>query len=154
MTVREPETRPVAEDEFSRWLAVCDEQLAAGAAPLSPDDLGVPSALRGRLEEEVAWCQIVRQLWPHAADATFDPPVVETPRDETVSREPLPTKLDRFELRHELGRGAFGVVFLAYDPALRRDVALKVPRKEVVLTPELRGTISQRGPGRRRTGSS
>ncbi len=36
--------------------------------------------------------------------------------------------LDRFELRSELGVGSFGYVFLAWDPRLEREVALKVQR--------------------------
>jgi WD40 repeat protein len=50
----------------------------------------------------------------------------------------LPSTLGRFRVRQELGRGAFGIVFLAHDPHLRRDVALKVPRPEALLTPEAR----------------
>src|SRR5262249_51866924 len=44
----------------------------------------------------------------------------------------------RFLIRRELGRGAFGIVFLAHDPHLRREVALKVPRAEVLVSPEAR----------------
>jgi serine/threonine protein kinase len=47
-------------------------------------------------------------------------------------------RLGRFEVRRELGRGAFGLVFLAHDPQLRREVALKVPRVEALVTAELR----------------
>src|SRR5262249_9033304 len=37
-------------------------------------------------------------------------------------------RLDRFELRSELGVGSFGYVFQAWDPLLERVVALKVQR--------------------------
>ncbi len=39
-----------------------------------------------------------------------------------------PVRLDRFELRSELGVGSFGYVFQAWDPRLQRVVALKVQR--------------------------
>jgi tRNA A-37 threonylcarbamoyl transferase component Bud32 len=39
-----------------------------------------------------------------------------------------PVRLDRFELRRELGVGSFGYVFEAWDPRLERVVALKVQR--------------------------
>jgi serine/threonine protein kinase len=39
-----------------------------------------------------------------------------------------PVRLDRFELRSELGVGSFGYVFQAWDPQLERLVALKVQR--------------------------
>ena len=46
--------------------------------------------------------------------------------------------LGRYEIRGLLGTGGHGIVFLAYDPTLRRKVALKVPRLEALSSPELR----------------
>ena len=47
-------------------------------------------------------------------------------------------RIGRFEIIRELGSGGHGVVVLAHDPLLRRDVALKLPRPESMLTPDLR----------------
>jgi tetratricopeptide (TPR) repeat protein len=46
----------------------------------------------------------------------------------TGPRSPLPTRVGRFEIRRELGEGAFGKVYEAYDPQLDRAVALKVAK--------------------------
>lgn len=45
-------------------------------------------------------------------------------------------RLDRFELRSELGVGSFGYVFRAWDPRLEREVALKVQRAGNLATEE------------------
>ncbi|MBX9653882.1 protein kinase [bacterium] len=47
-------------------------------------------------------------------------------------------QIGRFKIVRELGRGGLGLVLLANDPLLRRQVALKVPKPEVLFTPNLR----------------
>ena len=42
---------------------------------------------------------------------------------------PMPQNIDRYEIRSVLGSGGFGRVYRAFDPLIRRDVALKVPRQ-------------------------
>ena len=45
---------------------------------------------------------------------------------------------ERYELGDELGRGTFAVVYRAYDHKLRRDVAIKLPRRELAEVADLR----------------
>ncbi len=60
--------------------------------------------------------RLLDEVWPRDAD-----PCEEVPR-----------QLGRFNILRELGRGGFGVVFLAEDSLLGRRVAVKVPRVEIL----------------------
>jgi len=44
-----------------------------------------------------------------------------------------PEQIGRFKIQRTLGRGGFGVVYLAIDEQLQRSVAIKVPRPELIL---------------------
>ncbi len=125
------------EDGFSLWLADCDDRLVAGDAASAFDHGEVPDTLRVDLQREVAWCQTVRRLWPHAAPRERGHVADLPPQSPTGSRR-SEFQLGRFLLKEELGRGSFGVVYLAHDPELQRDVALKVPRAEALVSTELR----------------
>lgn len=51
---------------------------------------------------------------------------------EARARRELPERVGRFRIQGQLGEGGFGLVLLAYDPVLRRQVALKLPRALLV----------------------
>ncbi len=67
----------------------------------------------------------VRAVRPAAPTHAADPPATAPPSGK------LPPRVGRFEVRRALGAGAFGTVYLARDPQLDRDVALKVPHPAV-----------------------
>ncbi len=93
-----------------------DRALAAGADPS-------PSTWPDSQLQAVHECQrLLEAVWPRCAPLSLD----------------LPRQFGRYLIERELGRGAFGVVFLAADTVLGRRIALKVPRPEILVTPEVR----------------
>ncbi len=48
------------------------------------------------------------------------------------------TKIGRYKIERELGRGAMGVVYLTYDPKLFRSVAIKSVPEEITKNPQVR----------------
>ena len=50
-------------------------------------------------------------------------------------------RLGRYELHEQLGHGGFAAVYRGRDPELSRDVAIKVPREDLLADPEMRTRI-------------
>ncbi len=123
-----------------------DESSAAGTVPSDFDETPLPLELREewtRLGELVVSINsVVRATAPTSYSENTSrsngttPSAVEpngAPNDSLIGEW-----IGRFRILSELGRGGSGVVFLAIDPSIDRKVALKLPRPEVLVAPELR----------------
>ena len=136
------------EDQFAELLSACDQTLTSGT-PLSQTVEQLAAAdpeLAARLARATSCLERLHRTQEFCGgEASSAAAASDGKAAPTVDGEgPLPGGLarthciGRFEIIQELGRGGFGIVYLAYDPALERIIALKVPRPEVLISPELK----------------
>jgi WD40 repeat protein/serine/threonine protein kinase len=111
------------DEQAAEMLAACDEALARGDWTMPEALRSAPSGSQDGLRGKLACVRMLRRLWGKAGE-------------ESAHR--LPARLGRFEVRRELGRGGFGIVYQAFDPQLARDVALKLPRQDLLFSSALR----------------
>lgn len=55
----------------------------------------------------------------------------------------IPTKIGRYEIKSELGRGGMATVYRAYDPSFDREAAVKVLPREMLHDPQFRARFER-----------
>ncbi len=131
-----------ADNEFPSLLWRYHESLLADPADGSHPELPADADpdLSARLKRVQECVQLLHSAW--ADDKSDGRSRQSSARERALPQssfqpgEPA-TCVGRYEIVRELGRGAFGIVFLAFDLVLGREVALKLPRPEAIGTSRL-----------------
>jgi WD40 repeat protein len=125
-------TTPPDEPDDSLADLLASYEDGRGGQPLPPATPSGPLSPEGRerLEKDRAFLDFLADAWP---------------RLQAGAAEGTPATIGRFQVLRQLGQGGFGVVFLAWDTAHRRQVALKVPRLEALVTPGARERFFREG---------
>src|SRR5262245_21377988 len=118
MTVTERPASDARDKPLSELLLAHEEALAAG----SPQQADL-AALR---EEDLGLLRLLHNAWPRPGGPENTPTVPQPPAPSDPGD--IPRLFGRFHVIRVLGRGGCGVVYLAFDPTVRRQVALKVPQ--------------------------
>jgi uncharacterized delta-60 repeat protein len=118
--------------EFDRYL----QRLESGEANPSADPTDdLPAGeLRTRLERGKRCLALLHQAAAGRFGGDGEPADGPTGGPPDGNR---PGRIGRFQIESVLGAGGFGVVYLAYDPRMRRRVALKIPRLETIASEEV-----------------
>jgi hypothetical protein len=129
-----PDDADALENDLIDWMARCDEAFSRDGLGPTPDD--AVTQPRDEQRQRLWECMQLLRLAPPTdtpAESATTAPDVSLPQADD-----LPRRFGRFLIQRELGRGGFGIVFLAEDPHLKRLIALKLPRTYALSNSDLR----------------
>ncbi len=135
--------RDLASDSLLDLMAVWEDQYLCGndlpAESLGVNDPALLEALKRRIDEQrrllaflgisPGWAASPEEIAYLHNDEMGNASAKEHPAVATAASSPqtVPTNIGRYRVTRVLGQGGFGRIYLAHDPDLDRDVAIKVP---------------------------
>jgi tetratricopeptide (TPR) repeat protein len=141
MSATEPQDDTPADDFASRLEELHLEMALAISSSSGSKGAEDEERLR-RAQDCLRLIERVRRNADHPSTDSDRPVVAET---WTGGDDELPQRIGRFQILRRLGQGGNGVVFLAHDPQLKRQVALKVPHPEALLSGDWRRRFLREG---------
>src|SRR6516164_2254874 len=99
-----------AEMQYTSLLEACAAALESGEKTSGPKGADVPAELREDLERDLACVELLREVLPNSKSTLSLDAADAVARGKPSCDLPW-TNLGRFEMRRELGRGTFGIVY-------------------------------------------
>lgn len=131
-----PDVVNADDEQFALLLARYSEALDAGGDADPVADPALSAEMRLRLQRSLSCLRRLREFrnQPLLADSALHLQEMNSAlHDDLVGNQ-----IGRFHILRALGHGGGGIVFLAFDPDLRREVALKIPHLPGLLSPDMR----------------
>lgn len=130
---------------IEQLLQALDENLVASPDPaaattvslLKWDEFGISTEQMAHVTKLAACLELLERDRRSRESQLPERDAAETDTVASSDAE-RPRHVGRFEIQQQLGRGGFGIVFLASDPLLSRRVAIKIPRPEILYSERLR----------------
>jgi serine/threonine protein kinase/WD40 repeat protein len=120
------------EDNRLGWLEALHEAVVADR----DDDFSKGDSQASQAENFDALKDCLRQLEQARRAGNWNQRL--PPKIDSQPEIGAPQRIGKFEILRTLGSGGQGIVFLAFDTDLRRQVALKVPKPEALISPDAR----------------